>query len=287
MSRRFGTFMLTVGLVSSWCGLPLAAQDGKTEPTPEQRLLQERLDLMQRRMAQFVVTPKKETADFPKAFEPKPIFRYDDPARGYVAAAVWRLGDTGRPLAIITTELQPRFYNQPRIVYEYLSLTDQPFTAFSPDYRWTPEKNALQFKAIPGSQAPAETPALRLTQMRNEARRFTAFQVVGKERVELRLLPQPILRYTPSEKERADGGVFLLAFGTNPEALLFLESDGKAWNYALGRLSGSSLMKAQIDEQDAWEVGPARYQSTESYTASNAQADIPGIDPNGNVIPMP
>jgi hypothetical protein len=203
-----------------------------------------------------------------------------------VAAALWKLGAEGRPLAIISTELQPLYHGRPRIVYEYLALTSQRFVAASSDFRWGPLSNAIEFKPVPDSPAPAETERLRLLQMRKEARRFSGFELVGNERCELRLLPQPIDRYTPSTAERADGGIFILAFGTNPEAVLFIESDGTKWNYAFGRLSGAAQIQLKVDDDAVvWDVGRVKYASSEPYTASNAAASIPGIAPDGSPLP--
>jgi len=268
--------------------LPLAslpAQDA-SEKDPDKELAEQRLDLMQKRIAQIAVRPAPPGPEFPGHFEAQPFFRYDDPARGYVSAALWRLGAEGRPLAIISTELQPLYHGRPRIVYEYLSLTAQSFVAASPDFRWSPEGSAVEFKPVPDSPAPAENARLRLLQMRKEARRFSGFELVAKERCELRLLPQPADRYTPSAAERADGGIFILAFGTNPEAVLFLESDGAKWNYAFGRLSGAQQIQLKLDDDAVvWEVGPVKYSSSAPYTAWNAAASIPGIAADGSPIP--
>ena len=58
----------------------------------------------------------------PKSLEAEPLFRYDDVPRGYVDGAVWRWGEQGRPQAIVTTELHPRYLGSgPRIVYDFLS----------------------------------------------------------------------------------------------------------------------------------------------------------------------
>src|SRR5437879_719725 len=56
-----------------------------------------RLALMQKKVASIEVKSSEE--GFPAEFGSKPIFRYSDPARGYVAAAVWKVGETGRPRA--------------------------------------------------------------------------------------------------------------------------------------------------------------------------------------------
>jgi hypothetical protein len=257
---------------------------GADEPAKgnDDELTMKRYDLMQQRMAGVEIT--SEEGDFPEKFADKPIFRYTDPARQYVAAAVWKLGDEGRPRAIITTELHRQFYGMPRIVYEYLSLTPTKFAARGKDFLWNPSASVLEFKPVPGTPAPDETPQRRLLQLRAIAKRFSGEELVGKEKCELRLLPQPVDRYTPSKAARADGGIFIAAFGTNPEAILFIESDGKTWTYAAGRLAGASNIFLTLDGETAWEGTPVRYGMNQPYTASNAAAAIPGIGPDGSEI---
>jgi len=77
----------------------------------------------------------------------------------------------------------------------------------------------------------------------------------------------------------ADGALFLLSYGTNPEAVLFVESDGKEWHFGLARLSGAARMTVKLDDETAWEVGPSQLGPNQNYNASNAPIFIPGIDP--------
>lgn len=264
------------------CSMFAIARADEPEATKDSELTAKRYDLIKKRMASVKVTSAEE--GFPDKFSAKPIFRYTDPARQYVAAAVWKLGDEGRPKAIITTELHRQFFGTPRIVYEFLSLTPTKFMATGGDMRWNPQASVLDFKPVPNTQAPDETPQRRLLQLRAIAKRFTGEELVGKEKCELRLLPQPIDRYTPSFADRADGAIFIAAFGTNPEAILFIESDGKSWNYAAGRLAGASTISLSIDGATAWEGAPVQYGWNSPYTASNAAADVPGIAPDGAEI---
>jgi len=280
MKRRMWGRPLAIALM---CSVSLAlAQDARLEKAKDDELTTRRHELMQQRMASAQVSSRE--AGFPEKFSEKPIFRYTDPARHYVAAAVWKLGETGRPRAIITTELHRQYFGKPRIVYEYLSLTPAMFVVTGGDFGWMPEGSALEFKPVPGAPAPDETAQRRLRQMRAIVNRVTGEEVVAKERCELRLLPQPIDRYAPSSADRADGAIFIATFGTNPEAVLFIESDGQAWNYAVGRLSGAQTISLSIDGKTAWEGAPVRYGINSFYTASNAQADIPGLAPDGSEI---
>jgi hypothetical protein len=278
MGRSIVVGLVCVGLLLM--AAPGAAQE--PEKAEDGKLAARRLELMQKRMA--AVEVKSDLEQFPEHFAAKPLFRYSDPARNYVSAAVWKLGEKGRPRALMTTELHRQFYGSPRIVYEFLSLTPTPFTATSSDIHWKPEGTAIEFKPVPKAEAPDATPERRLLQLRAIANRFAGNELVGGERCELRLLPRPIDRYTPSSAERADGAIFLLTFGTNPEAVLFLESDGTQWTFAAGRLAGASKIALTIDGETAWEGAPIKYGANSSYTATNAAADIPGVAPNGTEI---
>jgi hypothetical protein len=288
MKARFGDAMqrsvssvlalVAVMLVSSAMGqTSKLSNKGKDD-----ELSAKRLELMQQKVASVKVKSSEE--DFPVEFVPKPIFRYSDPARGYVAAAVWKLGETERPRALMTTELHRFLQGSPRIVYEYLSLTPSPFSAVSDDCRWEPEGTAVEFKPIPGAAAPEETPQRRLLQARALAKRFGANELVHGQKCELRLVPQPIDRYTPSSARRADGAIFLLAFGTNPEIALFIESDGTAWNFGAGRLTAATTVILTLDDSTAWEGAVVRNAVDSPYTASSAPADVPGIAADGSEI---
>jgi hypothetical protein len=274
--RTIAIAFVSIGFASTapWTG---AATEEKEEAPAEDDVSKQRIALMRERVAAIRVMSTDDM--LPERFEEQHIFRYSDPARGYVDAAVWRLGPKGRPAALITTELQPKVYATPRIVYEYLSLTDVKFQATSRDTRWQPSSSALEMKPLPKGPVPAPAVTARLLQMKQIAKRFTGFEVVESERCELRLIPQPIDRYVPSDKERADGAIFLLAFGTNPEAVLFVESDGMAWTYGFARLSGAAIMNVSLDDATIWEVGPPTYSWNNNFTASNSAAKIPGIDP--------
>ncbi len=256
---------------------PAWSQPDAEEGDPEQEWKTQRLELMQEHMQAFTV--RSEAEGFPEKFDATPIFRYDDPARGYVDAAVWRLGDEGRPKALITTELHPRFFNRPRIVFEYLSLTDEKY-AVGP---WSPSSSALEFRSLADTPAPGENERVRGLQLGRIAGRFEASESVGGEPAALRLLPKPVHRYRPAG-DGTDGAIFFFAYGTNPEGALFIETDGDAWSFAVGRLSGAAQMIVTLDGDDAWEVGPPVYQWSQPYTASNSAASIPGIAPDGSPL---
>ncbi len=268
---------LCFGTLSSFAWQCVQADDEQEKRAEDDAVAKQRLALMQEHVVAFRV--KSEDASIPESFEEKPIFRYSDPARGIVSSAIWRLGAKGRPKALISTELYPRFMGSPRIVYEYLSLTDKAFQATSNDYLWQPSSSALTMNSLPKAPVPTANATTRLLQMKQQAKRFTGSELAEGQECELRLMPTPIERYTPGDAEGADGTLYLLSYGINPEAVLFVETDEKEWRYGVARLSGAARMTVKLDGETVWEVGQSRYGSNLNYTASNVPVVIPAVDP--------
>jgi hypothetical protein len=102
--------------------------------------------------------------------------------------------------------------------------------------------------------------------MRDVARRFTAheFWHPDNSRHELRVLPQPIHRYSDPAEKVQDGAVFAIVHGTNPEAVVLIEildrsvgtgAAGKGrWQYAVLR-SSDAEGHVELDgkEVSAWD----------------------------------
>jgi hypothetical protein len=257
-------------------------QEGPTQQSRSEALASERFEMIRRHVAAAEI--RADEAGFPTRFAARPIFKYSDPARGHVAAAVWKLGDEGRPRAILASELD-RFNNgKPCISHEYSSLTTTPFSIGLDGMHWTPNGTLYEFKVFPEAPAPEKTPPRRLLQIRELAKRFAGHEVVGNEKCELRLLPQPVDRYVPSKAERADGAIFFLTFGTNPEVMLLIESDGKQWSYAAGRMTGAQEVVLTLDQAIAWEGAPLQKGNNAPFTGSIAPVDIPGISADGREI---
>jgi hypothetical protein len=239
-----------------------------------------RLEVMTEHIESIVITSPDPA--IPRQMHQKPLFRYDDETRGYVDGTVWRLGETGRPLAIITAELHPKYPGTgPAIVYDLLSLTGRPFTARSPDIPgWSPRASAVVLKPLPKAPEASAVPAKLILKLKEQARRFSGTQEVqelDKTFVHLRLLPREIERYTPGPQEHADGAIFLFANGRNPAILLVVETDGKEWQYGIGRLSMPSTLEMKLDDAVVWS-GPRIPSSpgwTEPYNASNSTAVFP------------
>jgi hypothetical protein len=262
----------------------LAVVAGADEPEADKRSLAERrLEVMESAMKS--VSIRSIAPEVPRQMHPNSLFRYDDETRGYVDGTVWKLGDTGRPLAIITSELHPNYVDGgtnrgPSMVFDFLSITDKPFEVVADTVpRWAPSASAVEMKPLPGAPAPAATAAKRLTQLKEQSRRFAGSQEVEElttTLVELRLIPREIDRYSPVKDELADGAMFLFANGRNPAVVLMIETDGKEWQYGLGRLSLPSILKMRLDDEIVWTQPryPSRGSSM-SYWATNVPAKVP------------
>jgi hypothetical protein len=78
-------------------------------------------------------------------------------------------------------------------------------------------------------------------------------------REELRLLPRPLYRYEASkEKDAQDGAVFAFVTGTDPEALLLLETTKGAepsWQFAFVRRTTAAL-EGRHGEKVVWTADP-------------------------------
>ena len=281
--------MSLVGVHARWAvvllGVALVSVASAQENVADQRM-----KLMQERAT--AIKFDGETDDFPTALSPTPLFRYDDVTRGYVDGAVWRLGERGRPAVIITTELHKNFFGDgPKIIYEFLSLTDETFVARSGDFPgWMPQGSEMTLNLIKGAPVPAETSIRRLQQMKLIAKRFTARQNVERQRISLRRLPQPIGRYggaaldtnnesseesSALDAEHPEGAMFVFASGRMPGLLLLIENDGKSWFYGVGRLSRPSELVVSLDGLDVWSRVPSSRSWSRPYTSTNATAKVP------------
>lgn len=266
----FGCRAICVGLL-----LVSIARGDDPEPAS---LADRRLNLMQEWTRNLAFRSADDA--FPAELESDPLFRYDDLTRGYVDGAVWRLGAEGRPSALVTTELHPDYLGGgPRIVYEFLSLTDVPFTAESNDVTgWRPSESGLSVGSLPDGPMPAATAERRLFQMKQVANRFAATQEVEGQQLRLRLLPRPIDRYAPSGGAQADAALFLFVSGRMPGVVLLLETDGEGWTYGVGRLSGPSTLTVSLDQEVVWLVEPDLGGWSQPYVASNSSTVIPGLE---------
>lgn len=277
-------FAVTIVFLAGYSSFANAAEE-EAPPAKTDKRAAQRLEVMRGAIDDFVIV----VPDAPETalkFSPRPLLRYNDqtrkvggPIQGVLDATVWRLGETGRPKAIITLEIYLVNQGSPLLTYEFASLTPRKLDMQSArGVRWMPHSTDLSMTELDGQAqmpAPAGTPPARLVQMRELARRFTASELLRQEKISLRLLPQPLDRYSDADAGILDGAVFVFANGTNPEMGLLLECSDKRWSYGLFRLASVPLFLRFDDQQIDVVAKPKGYPVDAPYTATRHPVFLP------------
>jgi hypothetical protein len=205
----------------------------------------------------------------------EPLLHWGNPARTGEDGAlfVWMLD--GRPEvvgSVFTYRLGETIYRK----HELQSLATGGLTA---EYRgtrgWNPTAGGVKFRPVAGAPEPADTARGRLTQMKALAREFSARMLETEgQKSELRLIPQPLIRYEPRNQTVIDGAVFSFSLGTDPEVLLLLEARGEkaspTWQYAFARMHYVDL-KGYHRGEEVWHVEPLPDMATLDFGAPKHQ----------------
>jgi hypothetical protein len=238
------------------CCVLVVGQDAPAQPPAGPSKV---IEAFKAEAAQYVVRlqsrPKEELV-----LEKEPVLRWDNPARTGEDGAlfVWTLD--GRP-EMIGTIFTYRLNDNIRRKHEYHSLATGPLAAeFRGQRVWTPRTAGVTFQPLTSAPRPAATARQRLSQMKTLAREFSVSMTdTDGQQFQLRLLPQPLLRYEPHDKHVVDGALFSFSLGTDPEAILLLEAraerDSVAWHYAFARFHYIGL-KALHNSREVWRVDP-------------------------------
>lgn len=201
----------------------------------------------------------------PLTLRTQPIFSWtnvlrEDGQTGQVF--VWM--KDGRPEAVGTMFSTLATWMQPprrAVVHEFHTLSTQKLYPVKPEtsaYQWEPQAG-LTRRPVPDAPAVADSSALRLVQMRDIARSFTGeTRDMEQQRWELRLLPQPALRYQPEQTDVLDGALFLYVStaGTDPEVIIPVEARREAdgtyrWTYGIARFTDRDLI-VRHEDQVVW-----------------------------------
>ncbi|HVA48814.1 MAG TPA: hypothetical protein VNH11_20780, partial [Pirellulales bacterium] len=155
----------------------------------------------------------------------RPLSSFGDPARMHQRGSFWAWGRTGRPAVFLELWQDA---DQPELWRHSVTLSSAERLSLNagPSGRWTPPPAPLETPLIADGPAPAKEEIARLRQAKQQARRFTAheFWDPDNSRFELRLLTQPVHRYSDAKMRLQDAAVFILAHGTNPEVVLLIEA---------------------------------------------------------------
>lgn len=188
----------------------------------------------------------------------EPLFRYTDATRRLHESSLWIWGAKGRPAAIMAVEFYPKQPKNTPWLFEIVSLSDQRIHArHATDLDWFAEKPGVVLRDLTDAGKPADRPPLRLAQMRQLLRRFTASEsAVIEGRIELRPMANALHRYDDAKTGLIDGAIFAFANGTNPEVFVLIEAHTTAtgptvWKYSLAQMTGGAL-SVSLDGEEVW-----------------------------------
>lgn len=186
---------------------------------------------------------------------PEPLLRFSNPTIGSVYGEVFLWTVAERPAAI--GSIYQRYDRPSGWIIELVSTSELPIRACENDETlWQAEPAGINFRSCPDSAPPSAKAATRLGQMRRLAERFTA-EILDRRNDDevdrrLRLLPQPVYRYSAGADHVIDGALFAFVVSTDPDMWLLVEAvdadDEADWRYALAR-SNSAAMQARLDDQ--------------------------------------
>jgi hypothetical protein len=203
--------------------------------------------------ADYTVLVQQDAEQLTELVFEEPLLRYYDPLTnvpdGYFL--VWTRDQRPEACATFWVHQLPGGLRE---LHEFQSLSERPIRARRGETDvWRPDATGVEWRTLPDAPAPASVEALRLTQMRQQARRFSAAIRDGTGRRQLRLLAQPVYRYACPEEHVLDGALFVFAKGTNPELLVLLEArgadDGPFWHVATARMTIRRI-EVQLDDED-------------------------------------
>ena len=227
------TLASALGSSSGSRGDEPAADDEKI--LSEKDKAERRMEFMTKALARYEVVYPGQPAQVARLHE-KPLLRWTNPVTVVKDGTLVVFTRGGRPDVVCEFQLhneQVSGIEFSAIRFEGMELKRGGQTVFSADHGW------FKFQDLADAPKPAERAAQRLAQMRKLAERFVVVDQFGWneediQRYTLRLLPQPVYRYKEPD-ENVDGGLFVFAQGTNPEAVLLVEAYGgderPGWRY--------------------------------------------------------
>lgn len=230
----------------------------ESENSEESEKSKERLRFMLDALSQYKVEVKTGDESQPAELLPTPALRWTNTVSGTTdgIVGIWTRG--GRPDVVV------QFSHKGVWIHEFCSTSLHPLTMSRGGSKlWAPDAAGVTLTPVPKAPTPADTPARRLSQMRQIAERFEVYDdfrpVYSEpktERTKLRLLPKPLYRYKASG-DLVDGALFGMVISTDPEALLMVEAykteKGTEWRYALTRMTVYALT-AKLDGKEIWSV---------------------------------
>jgi hypothetical protein len=229
-----------------------------SEQEAAQSARQERLQFIKERASRFTLA-RDGSPQQPLKLTDDPVLRYDIPERdnGTWDGGLFLWLEGGRPVAALCVGIR-RPNNA--VARELTSFSATPLVCHrSGEIAWNPRTGGLLNQPLSDAPLPANSATGRLPQLRSLARRFSATCIRREVATELRLMPQPLYRFSNEMQGIVDGALFALAVGNDAELLLLIEAvesttgQQPVWRYSLARMSSLDL-KVRLDDAEIWSV---------------------------------
>ena len=201
---------------------------------------------------------KLEGQDDALQLNAKSILNWTNPTRTTEKGAIYLWYRQGRP-EVIASIFTYSYDNQIFYKHEFHSLATSKLTnSYENVAVWHPERAGVEFKPIPGAPVPGNSAVRRRLQAKLLARRFGAsMEDRASGNIVLRLVSNPIATYEPTGGPCQSGAIFSMAYGTDPEVLLLIESRKPSsdqppqWHYAFARYHYFALA-GLLDGKEVW-----------------------------------
>ena len=244
--------LLAVAIILTWsmpnhAQLPKPADD--TDRVNAERSSRVMKEMRMLAKALKIVRQGAKPGESEKLIE-EPLFRHNGLARIYEDGTTWAWGAKGRPIAfckLFTSNSEAGFWTY----CNALTSTDLIEMYRGDERIWYPQSVGIAFKPFSDFPSPSEKSTVRLRQMKELARRFSAHEVIYppvslmKSRHELQLKPQPVHRYDDTDQSIVDGAVFIIAHEAEPEMILLIEAikpNGKlSWQFGAVGIGGAEF----------------------------------------------
>jgi hypothetical protein len=221
----------------------------------------ERFKFLQTAIQRFSVRVMDGDDKVPAPLIVEPLLRYQNPLTSSKDGILVAFSRGGRPDVLATLVLS----GEKAAVHEFYAIGNQQVEVLRDErVLWQSPLLEHKFQDLDEVQPPAETATLRAIQMRKLAEEFEVIDDHGwkvKTRQPLRLLRQPVHRYSDANAGIIDGAVFAFVLGTDPEAELLLEAyqgdAGPRWRFAFSPQTIYALQSLRHDSV-VWQVPERR-----------------------------
>lgn len=262
----------------------LRAQDAETEDSAKKAREARAREMVDLSEAVRVYEEHADGKRKPLARLEDPILRFNDEASPYKFrdGTLWVFADNKRPRVLLSLERYEDTWG-----HELVSLSEAPTVSAitKHEWEWSPREAGLEFQPFPDQPPVDDTPEARLRKQKALARKFEVGEIgsIDGEDYQLRLMPAPVYTYEDANAGILSGGIYVFAYGTNPEAVLVIEArDGKDqrrhWQFAFNLLTAATPT-ARLDGKEVWQAPDRSTLRTNTpYTHYSYPAPVLGKD---------